>query len=418
MIIRAESTSRTTYPVIHASMTDEVSASVQPDDQRVYPSGIGASQSMEHPSQRHIPEDAHPLAPSDRRELISELLKLGDGIFAKLAKSIKKGTDKRPLSTRRQSQMFVDIKAGVIERLTSLTLERGLDWPDLFEEQFTYTPAKLRSRANFYRKCMYACEKWSDLFMTTYLGIEVVHETFKFSREDYFQAGYDYKRYWYERMPILGGFCHDFAFTQMREWVAYPYVFDKSNAVYPQSSQPGADFATWGYRVVDEPMDADLIVYSQSEDQNSKMVHFGLFSNGQVVSKWGRGPRIYKHDIGAVCSEYGDSFTLLKKSYCPRVDRKLIEVVHDYHEFPPLTDTDLRVVFSQKIDEYFERRAQKRLPCASVWPVGDHFLHQYRRHCEQAIEDIPDELAVASGLKAMPQAQLDGLCDAIGRMRL
>ena len=65
-----------------------------------------------------------------------------------------------------------------------------------------------------------------------------------------------------------------------------------------------------GWREVKEPRKGDLVLYL--EDNHPK--HWGIYDgSGKVRSKWGAG-HIFKHDLAAVMSQYGNHVIFYRKS--------------------------------------------------------------------------------------------------------
>lgn len=70
-----------------------------------------------------------------------------------------------------------------------------------------------------------------------------------------------------------------------------------------------------GYSHVQEPIDLDVIIYGNGRrdpelrlmdyEVTKGALHFGVWLDGQVVSKWGEGP-VFKHNIEWIPTNFGD----------------------------------------------------------------------------------------------------------------
>lgn len=105
--------------------------------------------------------------------------------------------------------------------------------------------------------------------------------------------------------------CYDFAFYQLNEVKAFPYIFSSELAQWPKDLfNDTANFlATWGYEEVKEPSPGDLVVYSHRG--NSR--HFGIWTpDDRVLSKLGMN-HVVKHPIDEVVLGYGDDVSFFRK---------------------------------------------------------------------------------------------------------
>lgn len=106
-------------------------------------------------------------------------------------------------------------------------------------------------------------------------------------------------------------YCYDFAFYQLNEEKAFPYIFNSEVAKWP------ADFfndsinylASWGYEEVKEPSPGDLVIYRYKDTTQ----HWGIWTHeGNVLSKLGMS-YVVKHPVGDVVLGYGDDVHFLRK---------------------------------------------------------------------------------------------------------
>lgn len=67
-----------------------------------------------------------------------------------------------------------------------------------------------------------------------------------------------------------------------------------------------------GYIEVDNPQDNDIVIYTEKTASTEEIKHYGIYMNGKVISKFGRG-NIYEHPLELVPEPYGNKATFMRK---------------------------------------------------------------------------------------------------------
>lgn len=71
-----------------------------------------------------------------------------------------------------------------------------------------------------------------------------------------------------------------------------------------------------GYIRVKKPQNGDVVAYGRSWDKENEDIyvkHWGIYQDGEVVSKWGPTNGIFKHKLDLVPPEYGDKIVFFRK---------------------------------------------------------------------------------------------------------
>lgn len=166
--------------------------------------------------------------------------------------------------------------------------------------------------------------------------------------------------------------CYDFAFYQLNEEKAFPYIFNSEAYQWP------ADFyndsinylAGWGYEEVKEPSPGDLVLYRYED--NTK--HAGIWAEGSVLSKLGMSD-VVKHPIADVCLGYGDDVYFLRKRIkSPLLNNFINELDKVQHSLPNclLSETDSSLNTPdcvKKIIEIFESMEIKNVFKNSIYNI-------------------------------------------------
>lgn len=135
---------------------------------------------------------------------------------------------------------------------------------------------------------------------------------FKLSSEDFKIAGMSQDNYEAnERYPV----CYDYAFHQLNEQNAFPFLFDAKGFQWPLElfTNPTQFLPTWGYQLVDTPEPGDLVAYCCTlNDAPLEVRHWAIWKeDGQCESKMGKG--VYRHPIERVPLEYGNFVYFFRK---------------------------------------------------------------------------------------------------------
>lgn len=102
--------------------------------------------------------------------------------------------------------------------------------------------------------------------------------------------------------------CFDFAFLKLHEERTYDF-YDKG---WPASKEMVSLLMGWGYNLVDTPEEGDLIVYGHKHERYFDALHYGIYREGKVISKWGPGD-VYEHPLTSIPSTFGSEFLCMRK---------------------------------------------------------------------------------------------------------
>lgn len=152
--------------------------------------------------------------------------------------------------------------------------------------------------------------------------------------------------------------CTDFALLQIGEEKLYDRIFSQKYSWLDQFIPDEAfkDLLTnLGYEIVKIPKDGDLVVYGNySESFNA--LHFGIWSKGKVISKWGTYSYIFEHPLESIHSSFGNCVLFLRKS----LDRDLISLFHA--KLDDLSDNNLIIdTFTAQFNETINTKISRCL---------------------------------------------------------